>query len=84
MHLFIFTPRALTFNALKIQILVYSLRKKEFMYVVSIAINLLSEKVGMAGFTFAKFDIDKTLETMQRADVHYLCIKDFHLPLNST
>lgn len=41
-------------------------------------------KVGMAGFTFVKFDIDKTLETMQRADVHYLCIKDFHLPLNST
>ncbi len=41
-------------------------------------------KVGMAGFTFVKFDIDKTLETMQRADVHYLCIKDFHLPFNST
>ena len=54
------------------------------MYVVSIVINLLSEKVGMAGFTFAKFDIDKTLETMQRADVHYLRIKNFHLPLNST
>ena len=41
-------------------------------------------KIGMAGYTFAKFDIDKTLETMQRADVHYLCIKDFHLPLTST
>ncbi|MCK3683621.1 sugar phosphate isomerase/epimerase family protein [Maribellus sp. YY47] len=41
-------------------------------------------KVGIAGYTFAKFDIDKTLETMQREDVHYLCIKDFHLPLNST
>jgi len=41
-------------------------------------------KIGMAGYTFAKFDLDKTLETMQRADVHYLCIKDFHLPLNST
>lgn len=41
-------------------------------------------KVGMAGFTFVKFDLDKTLETLQRADVHYLCIKDFHLPLNST
>ena len=40
-------------------------------------------KIGMAGYTFAKFDLDKTLETMQRADVHYLCIKDFHLPLNS-
>ncbi len=41
-------------------------------------------RVGMAGYTFAKFDIDKTLETMQKVDVHYLCIKDFHLPLNST
>jgi inosose dehydratase len=41
-------------------------------------------KIGMAGYTFAKFDIDKSLETLQRADVHYLCIKDFHLPLTST
>lgn len=41
-------------------------------------------KIGMAGFTFSKFDIDKTLETMQKVNVHYLCIKDFHLPLNST
>ncbi|MDD4143776.1 MAG: sugar phosphate isomerase/epimerase [Prolixibacteraceae bacterium] len=43
-----------------------------------------SFKIGMAGYTFVKFDLDKTLETMQKADVHYLCIKDFHLPLNST
>jgi sugar phosphate isomerase/epimerase len=41
-------------------------------------------KVGMAGYTFAKFNLDTTLKTLQRADVHYLCIKDFHLPLNST
>ena len=47
-------------------------------------------KVGMAGFTFVnvkkdgKADLDKALETMQKADVHYLCIKDFHLPLRST
>jgi len=41
-------------------------------------------RIGMAGYTFAKFDLDKTLETMQRVDVHYLCIKDFHLPMNST
>jgi inosose dehydratase len=41
-------------------------------------------KVGMAGYTFLKFDIDKTLETLKRTDVHYLCIKDFHLPLTST
>ena len=48
-------------------------------------------KVGIAGFTFAQVrnpdksaDLDKALATMQRVDVHYLCIKDFHLPLTST
>ena len=42
-------------------------------------------KIGIAGYTFQKFaDIDKVLETMQRVDVHYLCIKDFHLPMTST
>lgn len=41
-------------------------------------------KVGIAGFTFAKFDLDKTLETLKALDVHYLCIKDFHLPMAST
>ena len=33
---------------------------------------------------FVKFDLDTALKTLQRADVHYLCIKDFHLPLNAT
>jgi inosose dehydratase len=41
-------------------------------------------KVGMAGYTFVKFDLDKTLETLKNTDVHYLCIKDFHLPFKST
>ena len=40
--------------------------------------------LGMAGYTFVNFDIDTTLRTMQRLGVHWLCIKDFHLPLNST
>ena len=40
--------------------------------------------LGMAGWTFHKFDLQKTLETMKQLDVHYLCIKDFHLPLNSS
>ena len=39
--------------------------------------------LGMAGFTFAKFDIDTTLKTLKRLGVHYLCIKDFHLPFNN-
>jgi sugar phosphate isomerase/epimerase len=41
-------------------------------------------KLGMAGYTFLQFDVDRTLDVMQKLDVHYLCIKDFHLPLNST
>ena len=43
-----------------------------------------SFKLGIAGYTFNKFDLDKTLETLKKTDVHYLCIKDFHLPFSST
>ncbi len=39
--------------------------------------------IGMAGYTFRDFDLDQTLEMMLKCDVKYLCIKDFHLPLNS-
>ena len=38
----------------------------------------------MAGYTFNKFKIDQALEMLKKVDVHYLCIKDFHLPLDST
>ena len=41
-------------------------------------------KVGMAGYTFVRFDLQMTLETLQACDVKYLCIKDFHLPFKST
>lgn len=41
-------------------------------------------KLGIAGYTFHKFDLDKTLETLKSTDVQYLCIKDFHLPFSST
>jgi sugar phosphate isomerase/epimerase len=40
-------------------------------------------KVAMAGYSFVKFDLEQSLGMMQRMDVHYLCIKDFHLPLDS-
>lgn len=40
--------------------------------------------LGMAGYTFVNFDLETTLKTLQRLDVKYLCIKDFHLPLNSS
>ena len=41
-------------------------------------------KVGMAGYTFVNFDLDYTLAALDKLDVRYLCVKDFHLPLNST
>lgn len=40
--------------------------------------------LGMAGFTFVKFDLETTLKTLKRLDIHYLCIKDFHLPYDCT
>jgi len=40
-------------------------------------------QIGMAGYTFLNFDLETTLKTMQRLDIRYLCIKDFHLPLDS-
>lgn len=39
--------------------------------------------VGIAGYTFAKFDVDKAIAMMVRLDVRYLSIKDVQLPLNS-
>ena len=41
-------------------------------------------KIGIAAFTFRKFDIDSTLKMYKIADVKYMSVKDFHLPLNST
>jgi inosose dehydratase len=40
--------------------------------------------VAIAYWTFVKFKLDPALEMTQRVDVKYICIKDFHLPLNST
>lgn len=39
--------------------------------------------VGIAGYTFAKFDSDKSIAMMKRLDIHFLSLKDMHLPLNS-
>jgi inosose dehydratase len=42
-------------------------------------------RLGMAGYSFVRLNsLDKSLDILKRCDVHYLCIKDFHLPLNST
>jgi len=40
--------------------------------------------LGVAGYTFVKFSLDQTLEMLRKVDAHYLCIKDFHLPLTAT
>lgn len=41
-------------------------------------------QIGLAGFNFRQFDIDRTIEMMNQIGVKYLSVKDFHLPLNST
>lgn len=41
-------------------------------------------KVAIAGWTFVKFKLEPALEMTERVGVNYLCIKDFHLPLDST
>jgi inosose dehydratase len=40
--------------------------------------------IGMAGWTFKEFTIEKTIEMMKRIDVKNLSLKDFHMPMNST
>lgn len=39
--------------------------------------------IGMAGFTFMNFTIEKTIEMMKRIGVTNLSLKDFHMPMNS-
>jgi len=40
--------------------------------------------IGVAGYSYRAYDIDKTLELLQSIGVRYLSIKDFWLPLSST
>lgn len=41
-------------------------------------------RLGIAGYTFAKFDIPTAISMMKRVDIHELSVKDFHLPLDSS
>lgn len=41
-------------------------------------------QIGIAGYTFAKVDLDQSIAMMKRLDLHFLSIKDIHLPLNSS
>ena len=40
--------------------------------------------VGMAGYTFAKFDLDQAIAMMKRVNVKNISVKDIHLPINSS
>ena len=40
--------------------------------------------LAMAGYTYKQFSVDQTLQALERLDVHYLCVKNFHLPFDST
>lgn len=41
-------------------------------------------KIGVAGYSYRKFNIDKTLEYLQSMGVGYLSVKDFWLPLDAS
>jgi inosose dehydratase len=43
-----------------------------------------STPVGIADYTFLHFDIAQSIQMMQRLDLHFMSIKDFHLPLDSS
>ncbi|WP_121357287.1 sugar phosphate isomerase/epimerase family protein [Flavisolibacter nicotianae] len=40
--------------------------------------------VGIAGYTFVKFELDQALAMMKRLNLTHLSLKDKHLPLNSS
>jgi inosose dehydratase len=43
-----------------------------------------SFSIGMAGYTFREFSVEKTIEMMNRIGIVNLSLKDFHMPMNST
>jgi sugar phosphate isomerase/epimerase len=40
--------------------------------------------LGMAGYTFKEFPVEKAIEMMNRIGITNLSVKDFHMPMNST
>lgn len=41
-------------------------------------------ELGLASYTLRKFKLDETLAMTKRVGLKYICLKDFHLPLNTT
>ncbi|MEI6645864.1 MAG: sugar phosphate isomerase/epimerase family protein [bacterium] len=52
--------------------------------VQTLALKKSPFNLAIAGFTFNKFKLEETLVMMKQVDVHYLCIKDFHLKMDCT
>lgn len=46
--------------------------------------NIELFRLAMVGSNFLQFDADTTIQMIQRLNVHYLCVKNKHLPMNST
>ncbi|MFY0255262.1 sugar phosphate isomerase/epimerase family protein [Chitinophaga sp. 30R24] len=46
--------------------------------------TLPDEAIGIAGYTFAKFDLDQAIAIMNRVNIKNISVKDIHLPLNSS
>ena len=59
-----------------------SINKADSLFMDKEIMNALP--LGVAGYTFLHFDIPQSIQMMQRVDVHFMSIKDFHLPLNSS
>jgi inosose dehydratase len=51
---------------------------------VSVEKSVNTFTIGMAGYTFLRFNVEKTIEMMKRVGVANLSLKDFHMPMNST
>jgi sugar phosphate isomerase/epimerase len=51
---------------------------------VSVDKSVNAFTLGMAGYTFKEFTVEKTIEIMKRIGVTNLSLKDFHMPMNST
>jgi inosose dehydratase len=51
---------------------------------VSVDKSVNTFTLGMAGYTFKEFSVEKTIEIMKRIGVKNLSLKDFHMPMNST
>ena len=51
---------------------------------VSVDKSVNTFTIGMAGYTFREFTVEKTIEMMKRTGVSNLSLKDFQMPMNST